>query len=117
VPHSRDHLPKLHVIARTREALSAAGFEVTEQIDSTSRPTAEVEAEKAERQAGRVDALEAKAERKSSAEDAAWERERRAVDALPYMGEPIKVGHAVGTRSGRPTRRRCSSSVTAAPTP
>jgi hypothetical protein len=93
VPHTRDHLPKLHVIARTREALSAAGFEVTEEIDSTSRPTAEVEAEKAERQAGRVDALEAKAERKSSAEDAAWERERRAVDALPYMGEPIKVGH------------------------
>lgn len=93
VPHTRDHLPKLPVIARTRAALSAAGFQVTEEIDSTSRPTAEVEAAKIERQAGRVDALEAKAERKSSAEDAAWDRERSAVDALPYGGEPIKVGH------------------------
>ncbi|MDY7530033.1 MULTISPECIES: DUF3560 domain-containing protein [unclassified Cryobacterium] len=93
VPQSRDRLPKLHTITRTKSALEAAGFEVETDIDSSHRPTAEVEAGKIERQADRVDALAAKAERKSGAEDAAWNNARAALDRLPEGGEPIKVGH------------------------
>ena len=93
VPQSRDRLPKLHVIARTTNALQAAGFEVTTEIDSTHRPAAEVEAGRIERQADRVEALKHKAERKSAADDAAWNDARQALDRLPEGGEPIHVGH------------------------
>ena len=93
VPQSRDHLPKWHVIRRTRTALEEAGFEVTETIDQTARTTADVEAGKIQRQADRVTALEHKADRKSAAEDSAWAREEQAIAALPEGGEPIKIGH------------------------
>jgi hypothetical protein len=93
VPFSRDKLPKSHIITRSCEALRRAGFEVEKQIDQTSRPTAEVEADKIVRQENRVDALEAKAERLSAAEDAAWEREYAALERLSEGGEPIHVGH------------------------
>ena len=93
VPQSRDRLPKLHVIQRTQTALEAAGFEVVTEIDSTLRPTAEVEAGKIERQADRVEALEQKADRKSAADAAAWNNARAALDRLPEGGEPIHVGH------------------------
>ncbi len=93
VPQSRDRLPKVHTITRTRAALEAAGFTVDTDIDSTHRTTAEVEAGKIERQADRVDALAVKAERKSDADEAAWTRARAALDRLPEGCEPIKVGH------------------------
>lgn len=93
IPQSRDRLPKLHTISRTKSALEAAGFEVETEIDSTHRTTADVEAGKIERQADRVDALAAKAERKTSAEDAAWANAQAAHDRLPEGGEPIKIGH------------------------
>ena len=93
VPQSRDRLPKLHTITRTKSALEAAGFEVETEIDSTHRTTADVEAGKIERQADRVDALAAKADRKTGAEDAAWANAQAAHDRLPEGGEPIKIGH------------------------
>ncbi|MDJ0324338.1 DUF3560 domain-containing protein [Cryobacterium sp. PH31-AA6] len=93
VPQSRDHLPKLHTITRTQAALVAAGFEVETDIDSAHRTTAEVEAGKIGRQADRVDALAAKAERKTTADEAAWATARTAIHRLPEGGEPIKVGH------------------------
>ncbi|RGE19071.1 DUF3560 domain-containing protein [Leucobacter sp. wl10] len=93
VPHSRDRLPKDHVITRTVAALEAAGYEVTTQLDRTPRGTAEVEADKAARQLERIVALEAKAERKDDAAAQAWARAEAAGDALPPMGEPIKIGH------------------------
>ena len=93
VPQSRDRLPKLHTITRTKSALEAAGFEVTTEIDSTHRATTDVEAGKIERQADRVDVLAAKAERKTGAEGAAYDKARAALDRLPEGGEPIKVGH------------------------
>ncbi|TFD05145.1 DUF3560 domain-containing protein [Cryobacterium sandaracinum] len=93
VPQSRDRLPHLHTITRTQEALEAAGFEVETDIDSTRRTTAEVEAGKIERQADRVDALAATADRKATASDDAWTRARSALDRLPEGGEPIKIGH------------------------
>ncbi|MDV7246301.1 MULTISPECIES: DUF3560 domain-containing protein [Rhodococcus] len=46
-----------------------------------------------ERQAGRVAALENKAQRRADQADQAWEADRRAHDALPEGGEPIHVGH------------------------
>ncbi|MDR0360537.1 MAG: DUF3560 domain-containing protein, partial [bacterium] len=94
VPNSRDRLPQDHIITRTVAALESAGYKLAPlQIDSTSRNTAEVEAGKAERQAKRVEALEAKTERKSAAADQARARADAAHDALPWGGEPIKIGH------------------------
>ncbi|MBD8535694.1 DUF3560 domain-containing protein [Plantibacter sp. CFBP 13570] len=93
VPHSRDRLPNLHTITRTADALRQAGFTVSVDVDRTHRTTAEVEADKIARQDDRVAALDAKAERKTAAADAAWDVERRALDRLPEGGEPIKIGH------------------------
>lgn len=94
VPNSRDRLPQDHIITRTAAALESAGYELAPlQIDRTSRSTAEVEAAKAERQAARVEALEAKAQRKSDAADQARARADAAHAALPWGGEPIKIGH------------------------
>lgn len=94
VPNSRDRLPQHHVITRTAAALEAAGFELeTLQLDMTTRSTAEVEAAKAERQAARIDALDAKAERKTSRADELWQKHGRDVASLPEGGEPIKIGH------------------------
>ncbi|ORI13543.1 DUF3560 domain-containing protein [Rhodococcus sp. 1168] len=90
---SRDRAPKTHTIDATAAALRAAGFDVELDIDTAARPTDIVEADRAGRQAARVDALETKAIRRSSEEDAAWEAEQRSVNALPPGGEPIKIGH------------------------
>jgi len=93
VPQSRDGLPKTWIIERTVTALREAGFEVAVEIDTTHRPAAEVEAGKIARQADRVAALDAKAERRQDAADAADTNLRRRLDALPPMGEPVKIGH------------------------
>jgi len=93
IPNSRDHLPHGWKINRTVTALRAAGFEVTTELSMEHRPTAEVEAGKIARQAERFDALDAKAERKSAADDAAWQRVEGALARLPEGGEPIHVGH------------------------
>ncbi|WP_316303083.1 DUF3560 domain-containing protein [Clavibacter michiganensis] len=93
LPHSRDRLPNRWKIRRTVDALRAAGFTVDADISTVIWPTAEVEAAKIERQADRVDALDAKADRKAAAEVAADERASAALHRLPEGGEPIKVGH------------------------
>ncbi|OJV22887.1 MAG: hypothetical protein BGO26_00115 [Actinobacteria bacterium 69-20] len=93
VPASRDHHPKSWIIDRTTAALRAAGFEVAHEIDDTWRPTEQVEADKLARQAARVEALDAKADRKANAAEAAWQRHERDAAALPEGGEPIHVGH------------------------
>ena len=92
VPQSRDRLPKWWNINRAAVALREAGHEVTIEADETFRPTAEVEADKIERQAARVDALEAKADRRAADADTADAAARRALDRLPEGGEPVKVG-------------------------
>ncbi|PPF32443.1 hypothetical protein C5D04_10330 [Rathayibacter sp. AY1D2] len=93
VPQSRDRLPKWWTINRAATALRDAGHEVTIDADETFRPTAEVEADKTERQAARVDALDAKADRRAADADTADAAARRALDRLPEGGEPIKIGH------------------------
>lgn len=93
VPNSRDRRPQEGKIARTAEALRGAGFAVELEVSHEVRTTAEIEAGKIARQADRVTALEAKADRKAAAAGAAWDRERAAVDRLPDNGQPILVGH------------------------
>lgn len=93
LPQTRDRLPSTWKINRTAEALREAGYTVELDVDTESRSTAEVEADKIARQSDRVDALEAKAERKGTADDAAWDRARGALDRLPDNGQPILIGH------------------------
>ncbi|OUS97387.1 DUF3560 domain-containing protein [Rhodococcus sp. NCIMB 12038] len=93
VPQSRDRRAKLAHINATAAALRAAGFTVEIEIDDTYRQVADVEADKITRQEDRVDALNAKADRKASDADDAWDAERAAYAALPEGGEPIKIGH------------------------
>ncbi|OBG73985.1 MULTISPECIES: DUF3560 domain-containing protein [unclassified Mycobacterium] len=93
IASSRDRQPNRYKIQRAADALRAAGHTVSVDIDDAHRPTAEAEADRAQRQEHRVDALNAKADRKAAAADAAWETERRAVEALPPDGQPILIGH------------------------
>lgn len=90
---SRDRQPNRYKIDRAADALRAAGHEVSVDVDDTHRPTAEAEADRAHRQEERVDALNAKADRKAAEAEAAWEAEHRAVQLLPPDGQPILVGH------------------------
>jgi Domain of unknown function (DUF3560) len=90
---SRDRQPNRYKITQAADKLRAAGHEVTVAIDATHRDVAEAEADRAQRQEDRTDALLAKAGRKADAAEAAWDAEHKAVQALPPMGEPIKVGH------------------------
>ena len=93
IPNSRDRQPKTHIIDRARAALEHAGHTVTIDIDNTHRDTATVEADRAQRQQDRADALDAKAARRHDQADAAWQRHHDATAALPPFGEPVHVGH------------------------
>jgi hypothetical protein len=93
VRSSRDRNANQWLIKATRQGLEAAGFQVEVKIDDTFRPTAQAEADRAARQEGRVDALEAKAVRKGKAAEDAYAAHERACEALPPGGEPIHVGH------------------------
>lgn len=90
---SRDRHANRHKIELAAQALRDAGHTVTVDIDDSHRPTAEVEADRAERQSQRVEALNAKAERKAAAANQAWDAEAQAVAVLPPDGQPILVGH------------------------
>ena len=78
IPQSRDRRAKLPQINATAAALRAAGFTVELDIDDTYRPIACVEADKIARQAARVDALDAKADRKAGTAEAAWAADQAA---------------------------------------
>lgn len=105
VPMSRDKTPKRHVINATAAALKAAGFVVTVSLDVTEPDPAEVEARKLQREADRAEALAAKTERKQATAVQAWTRADAAHEALPPMGEPIKVGHHSESRHRRAHER------------
>ena len=93
IPRSRDHRPNMAAINSTAAALEAAGFDVSKQIDHSVRSVVEVEEGKLKRQADRAATLAAKADRAADREDAAWDRADSAGQALPPMGEPVKIGH------------------------
>lgn len=93
IQSSRDRQPNKYKINRAARALEEAGHTVTVEVDRTHRDPAQVEADRAARQAARVAALENKADRRAADAEAAWNAEQRATAALPPGGEPIKVGH------------------------
>lgn len=93
LPRTRDVAPKTGAINATAAALRDSGFTVTVTIDAGVRDIATVEANRASRQADRVDALHAKTDRRRDQLEAAEARDRAAHNALPPMGEPVKIGH------------------------
>lgn len=93
LPRSRDADPQLVVIAATAAALRSAGHAVEVTVDPSSRTTADIEADKVERADRRANRLRLRADRLAADAVVAAERADRAVDRLPPMGEPIKVGH------------------------
>ena len=93
LPRSRDRAPQRRTIERTGAQLRAAGFTVEISVDDAYRSAAEAEAAKIERQAEHASRLIEKAQRKTAQAVAADAAAARAHDALPPMGEPIKVGH------------------------
>lgn len=105
IPRSRDRQPDTYRIGRAVEALQAAGHTVTEEIDAGHRPVAEAEADLAQRQADRAEALDAKADRRAAAADAAWAAEEHAAQLLPPFGQPIYVDTAGGRRLLRNVER------------
>ncbi|MFK0085545.1 DUF3560 domain-containing protein [Glutamicibacter sp. NPDC090743] len=109
IPRSRDTAPKHHIINPTAKALTEAGFTIEISIDDTPRPTAEVEADLAQRATNRAEALDAKAERKAQLAEQAESARRAAHDRLPEFGEPIKVGHHSENRHRRDIDRAHSA--------
>jgi|LSQX01.1.fsa_nt_gb hypothetical protein len=93
VPRSRERVANAAGIEAVRQALVAAGFEVEVEVDQSRPAVAEVEQAKVIRQEGRVEALQARAERAGRASGAAWGNAHARLDRLPPGGEPIKVGH------------------------
>ncbi|NKS56564.1 DUF3560 domain-containing protein [Rhodococcus hoagii] len=104
LPHTRDVAPKTAKINATAEALRAASFDVTVTIQSGVRDMAQVEADRADRQADRVTALDAKADRKAAAAAAAHDRADELSNRYP-MGQPILVGHHSEARHRRDIER------------
>lgn len=105
IPRSRDRQPDTYRIRRAGEALTAAGYTVTEEIDRSHRSVADAEADLAQRQADRAAALDAKADRRAAAADAAWKAEQHACELLPPFGQPIYLDTAGGRRLMRNSER------------
>lgn len=93
IPHTRDKEANQRHLNQLFHALQEAGFTVELLIEKETRSVAEVEADMAHRYAQRVEALKEELHNKKEALRAQQEREAAAVQALPPMGEPIKVGH------------------------
>ena len=105
IPRTRDSFAPWPKIEMTVGALERAGLEVVVEIDDEARPTAQVEADRAERVQARTQALREKAQRVQARAAAAWERSEAAVRSLPPGGEPIKVGHHSEGRHRRALER------------
>lgn len=89
---SRDQQPNRYKIERAADALRAAGHDVSVDVDETHRPTAEAEADRAQRQAKRVEALNASRPQIRCSRGRLGSRTARRRRAPPG-GEPIKIGH------------------------
>lgn len=92
IPRSRDVPPKRALIARTADALRAAGHDVDVQVDATVGDRDEREARLADRSEARTERLTARAEREHAASDARDAAASRISDGIPF-GQPILVGH------------------------
>lgn len=92
IARSRDTAPQTALITATAEKLRAAGHDVMVAIKGGHRSTADIEADRAERQQERAEALTAKAEQQAAAALAAHEHARELADQIPF-GQPILIGH------------------------
>lgn len=113
VPRSRDQRPNRRVIEATAAALTAAGFDVEQDLDESTRSAAQVEADKIERQQERAEAMSAKADRKHAAADQARDRADRYAATLPPDGQPILVGHHSEARHRRALEKTRNSAFRA----
>lgn len=93
LPSSRDRLPRLDVLTRTVHALRAAGHDTADpEVDTTPRPTAEIERDRQQRQQARSQRLAQRADRAADAAQAAAARGREIASRIPF-GQPILIGH------------------------
>lgn len=92
LPRSRDKAPARATIEGTAAALDAAGHAVAVEIDETSRPTAEIEADRIAHEQERADALADRATRAAAHAAATHNAARELSDRMP-LGQPILVGH------------------------
>lgn len=92
IRNSRDKNAQQWRIDRAAQGLRDAGFDVEVEIDNERRSTADIEADRVERNADRVDALGEKAVRKDTEADTTLARARELGDQIP-LGQPILVGH------------------------
>ncbi|MFH8253090.1 DUF3560 domain-containing protein [Microbacterium sp. B2969] len=104
VPRSRDRAPSRHLIARTAQLLEEAGFEVEVEIDATPRSASDVEQDRHDRAAQRVDELTARAAHQGDRAQQSEAVARRIADGIPF-GQPILVGHHSEARHRRDLAR------------
>ncbi|WP_406054727.1 DUF3560 domain-containing protein [Kribbella sp. NBC_00889] len=105
LPRSRDQLAKTNILMATQDALSAAGFEVSVEIDDAeSRPVEERETDRATRAQARSELLRNRALRRRESADASWDASRQVADGIP-LGQPILVGHHSEPRHRRDLER------------
>lgn len=88
---SRDRMSSWQIDAAAT-ALRAAGFEIAVEIDDTPRPTAVVEAERAERAGARAERFAGYAGN-AAARAAAAEAGARQIQKYIPFGQPVLVGH------------------------
>lgn len=100
---SRDRMSSWRIDAAAK-ALQAAGFEVTVEIDDIPRPTAEVEAERAERANARAKRFAGYAENAAGRSAAAEAGAREIQKYIPF-GQPVLVGHYSQCRHERAIER------------
>lgn len=100
VPQSRDRAARADLIERTAAALRETGHQVETTIDDTARATADVEADRIQRQQDRADALTAKAARVAATAENAHDHAHEIAGRVPF-GQPILIGHH---SQGRMTR-------------
>lgn len=109
VSHSRDKAPKLGLIEATAEALRAAGFEVTVQVDAAPRAMEDAEADRAERMDARAHRLQTRSDRLTAESDAHYARADEIAKRRPF-GQPILIGHH-SEAGARADQRRIESNM------
>lgn len=87
-PRSRDLDADRQLVARTRDALVAAGFAVDVEIDDTRRTPAQVDADRIDREQERAVRLRGRADRIARVATAAGERSGQLSEGWP-LGQPI----------------------------
>ncbi|MFG1965739.1 DUF3560 domain-containing protein [Nonomuraea sp. NPDC049028] len=109
IRQSRDQAAKRWKINGGADALRAAGFEVTVEIDDTPRDRAQVLADQSDRLDDRRDALAAKAQRHAGNAAAAADRANQISERFSG-GQPILIGHH-SERSARRDQKRMDSAM------